>query len=236
MTIKDAKHRIAEIVQRWHDLTTSQLREYNEENTKNVFIQPLFEALGWDFHDLSQVTAEHRAGGGRVDFAFRVKGVSQFYLEAKPLRDELAAHQEWAKRAKSYAYNKGIPWAVLTNFKDLWVLTGDATPTRFITLSANDAILAPYLSYSLNSVVGQRQFDKTQYGQTRPGLNLTNIAAIVVPVPDDQERDMITGMIDTVRLRLREEQAVLMALHKAKSSVVDALLSGRVRLGGGSGD
>ncbi len=126
--VNDSVHaRISALVQKYREITATELGQYNEENTKNVFIQPLFEALGWDFHDISEVTAEHPTGRGRrVDYAFRVNGVSRFYLEAKPLRDDLHAHPEWLRQAVSYAYNKGIPWVVLTNFKSLWILPGDA--------------------------------------------------------------------------------------------------------------
>ena len=137
MNLEQAKQEIGQLVERFQALSPSQLRQLNEENTKNVFIQPLFEALGWNFHDLSEVTAELRAGRGRVDFAFRVNGVSQFYLEAKPLRDNLESNAEWAKQAVGYAYSKGIPWVILTNFKDLWGFTGDGA-RRFITLNARD--------------------------------------------------------------------------------------------------
>ena len=120
------RSQIADIVQRYRRVTSRELRSYNEENTKNAFIQPLFEALGWDFHDINEVSAEHPTGRGkRVDYAFRVNGVSRFYLEAKPLRDDLNTHPDWLKQALSYAYNKGIPWVVLTNFKSLWILPGD---------------------------------------------------------------------------------------------------------------
>ena len=133
---------IAELVLKYQQLTPLEVNSYNEENTKNVFIQPLFEALGWDFHDIHEVTAEHPTGSRRrVDFAFRINGVSRFYVEAKPLRDRLDAHPEWLSRAVSYAYNKGIPWVVLTNFKDLWLLPGDAEDPfhqGFVRIRADD--------------------------------------------------------------------------------------------------
>ena len=137
MNIEQTKQEIGQLVERFQALSPSQLRQLNEENTKNVFIQPLFEALGWNFHDVSEVTAELSAGRGRVDLAFRVNGVSQFYLEAKPLRYDLASNADWAKQAVGYAYSKGIPWVILTNFKDLWGFTGDGA-RRFITLNASD--------------------------------------------------------------------------------------------------
>ena len=136
------RREIAELVLKYQQLTPLEVNSYNEENTKNVFIQPLFEALGWDFHDIHEVTAEHPTGSRRrVDYAFRINGVSRFYVEAKPLRDTLDAHPEWLRRAVSYAYNKGIPWVVLTNFKDLWLLPGDVEdpqPRSFVRIRADD--------------------------------------------------------------------------------------------------
>ena len=133
---------VAELVLKYQQLSPADVNSYNEENTKNVFIQPLFEALGWDFHDIHEVTAEHPTGSRRrVDYAFRINGVSRFYVEAKPLRDRLDAHPEWLKRAVSYAYNKGIPWVILTNFKDLWLLPGDVEDPRtrsFVRIRADD--------------------------------------------------------------------------------------------------
>ena len=139
MTKESAKNQIGALVQKWQSVLPADLRQYNEENTKNVFIQPLFEALGWDFHNIEEVTAEHAAARGRVDFALRVNGVSRFYLEAKPLRDGLSSNSEWVKQAVGYAYGKGIPWVVLTNFKEFWGFTGDGE-RRFIALSADDYV------------------------------------------------------------------------------------------------
>ena len=126
------------LVDKYQRLSPLEISAYNEENTKNGFILPLFGVLGWDVTDESEVSAEHPTGDGRVDYTFKINGVSRFFLEAKPLRDELAHHPEWVKRAVSYAYNKGIPWVVLTNFKELWVFAGDAQGRRFLTLSAED--------------------------------------------------------------------------------------------------
>ena len=86
MTHREAREQVAQLVDNWQSLSVSALRDYNEENTKNVFIQPLFEALGWDFQDLSQVTAEHSTGRGRVDYAFRVNGFAILSRSKAPSR------------------------------------------------------------------------------------------------------------------------------------------------------
>ena len=103
---EQTRSQIEELVEKYQSLTASDKDKYNEENTKKDFIQPLFEALGWDMANAEEVWAEHPAARGPVDYAFRIGGVARFYLEAKPLKSNLA-NPDWVKQAISYAYNKG---------------------------------------------------------------------------------------------------------------------------------
>lgn len=135
-----ARPRVTALVSRYHALSPTQLRSYNEENTKKDFILPLFEALGWSVADAAHVTAEEKASNGRVDYAFMVDGVVRFYVEAKPLRDDIE-RPEWIEQAISYGYNKGVPWVVLTNFRQFQAfntLRRASTPAdaRFHNLAA----------------------------------------------------------------------------------------------------
>ena len=51
---------------------------YSEEETKRGFIEPLFEALGWDFSSKQEVTLEEQISGDRVDYGFlRFNGARQ---------------------------------------------------------------------------------------------------------------------------------------------------------------
>jgi type I restriction-modification system DNA methylase subunit len=138
MTTKDeARATIAALVGRFQALTPAQVRDtYQEANTRKDFVLPLFRALGWNTDDANDVFEHRRVGRRFPDYAFLIRGVSRFYLEAKPLRENLD-DLEWVKQAVSYAYNKGIPYVVLTNFKDLWVYNGDVKPQRFLVLSAD---------------------------------------------------------------------------------------------------
>jgi predicted type IV restriction endonuclease len=133
----EARQRIANLVAHWRSLTPSQIhQDYQEANTRKDFIRPLFDALGWNTALADEVFEEHRAANGAVDYAFRIRGVSRFYLEAKALRAELSSNSEWVKQAVTYAYSRGVPWVVLTNFKELWAFGGDVRAQRFLTLSA----------------------------------------------------------------------------------------------------
>jgi type I restriction-modification system DNA methylase subunit len=118
MTKEEAKNKIAELLLKYEHLSASEIKSYHEAKTKQGFIEPLFRALGWDFDDVNEVTPEESASKGRVDYAFKLNGVAQFYVEAKPLRADLT-NENYVKQTVTYAYNKGITWAILTDFHEL---------------------------------------------------------------------------------------------------------------------
>ncbi len=119
MDKEQAKKQISELVASFQQLTSKQISQYNEETTKKNFILPLFEKLGWGVYT-DEVAAEENVSGGRVDYAFKIGGVPRFYVEAKKLGSDIF-DINYAKQAITYAYNKGISWAILTNFKDILV-------------------------------------------------------------------------------------------------------------------
>ncbi|MBL7062296.1 MAG: N-6 DNA methylase [Dehalococcoidia bacterium] len=130
------RQEIAKLVDKYQNLPTTSIRKYTEADTRRVFILPLFEALGWDVYSREEVAEEVKTPGGRVDYVFKLHGVSQFYLEAKALRVELSK-PEYIKQAITYAYNKGMTWAVLTDFEGLQVYNAQ-TGRLFINLSCSD--------------------------------------------------------------------------------------------------
>jgi type I restriction-modification system DNA methylase subunit len=108
------KESIQALLDKYQGLAEKEKRSYNEANTVNAFIRPLFEALGWDFSNIDEVEAEKTIVKGRVDYVFKVKKVSKFCVEVKSLRHDLTDQDR--EQAISYAYNKGLTWAILTNF------------------------------------------------------------------------------------------------------------------------
>jgi hypothetical protein len=133
---KEARQELAKLVDKYQSLTPSAIRKYTEADTRRVFIMPLFHALGWDIYSRDEVAEEVKAATGRVDYVFRLHGVSQFYLEAKALKVELTK-PEYVKQAISYAYNRGIVWTVLTDFERLLVYNAQ-TGRLFINLSCDN--------------------------------------------------------------------------------------------------
>jgi hypothetical protein len=133
-----ARNKVAELVNSYKSLTPAQMKAFHEAKTKQGFIQPLFRALGWDFDNVEEVSPEESASKGRVDYAFKIKSVSRFYLEAKHLTADLN-NADFIKQAVTYAYNKGVTWAGLTNFERLRLFNSQ-TGQPFINLECNDYI------------------------------------------------------------------------------------------------
>jgi type I restriction-modification system DNA methylase subunit len=133
---EESRQKIAELVKKYESLSDKAIKAYNEANTKQAFILPLFAALGWDVFDTHEVTLEEAASNKRVDFAFKLNNVARFYLEAKPLKADLN-NPDYIKQAITYAYSNGVTWAVLTNFEELRLLNAQKS-TPFIQLTHKD--------------------------------------------------------------------------------------------------
>jgi len=53
-----------------------------------------------------------------VDYAFRLRGIPKYFLEAKSLKAGLE-NPEYAKQAINYSWHKDTTWAILTDFHGL---------------------------------------------------------------------------------------------------------------------
>ena len=112
-------------------------KDYLEAQTRKDFIDPLFEALGWDISNKAglppferEVLLEKGETSGRPDYNFRLGGASKFFVEAKAPPESLDSVRH-VLQAKSYAWNtKEVFIAVLTDFEGLKVFDASLTPDR----------------------------------------------------------------------------------------------------------
>src|SRR3989338_7676669 len=112
-----AKIKIQELVNKYSSVLNSRsIKKYTEEETKKGFIEPLFTVLGWDISNKEEVTAEESQLQGRVDYGFYLNGRIKFYVEAKSLKADIH-NEDYAKQAIRYSWNKGVDWAILTDFE-----------------------------------------------------------------------------------------------------------------------
>jgi hypothetical protein len=171
MTKEEAKNRLAELVSKYEGLSTSEIKSYHEAKTKQGFVLPLFQYLGWNVFNTDEVAPEEKVSKGRVDYAFKLHGVPQFYLETKPLKADLN-NPQFKEQVITYAYNKGVTWAVLTDFEGVQVFNAQ-TGQRFLNLNYKDYVTdfgKLWLLSRTSLLDGLLNKEAAQYGALPPSL------------------------------------------------------------------
>ncbi|MDZ4670685.1 MAG: N-6 DNA methylase, partial [Phototrophicales bacterium] len=140
ITKASAQTIIRDLVQKFRQ--DRQRDAYNEQQTREYFILPLFRALGWNTENPSEFSAEEQISRGRVDFGFYRHGVPVFYLETKRVSERLE-NPKFIRQAINYAYLRGVTWAVLCDFEQILVYnaqwdSNDIEKVRFLRLTYTD--------------------------------------------------------------------------------------------------
>ncbi len=106
--------------------------KYNEEKTIMTFIAPMFEALGWDFHNKqkfapsqeevrAQDDAKVDGRNKKPDFGFYYGKERLFFLEAKKPHENIKENPDYAKQLRDYGWNMKTPVSLLTDFEEFSV-------------------------------------------------------------------------------------------------------------------
>ena len=99
-------------------LKTGALSSVNEANARQVVVERLLQALNWDVYNLEEFRAEYAMGGQKVDYALLVSKAPKVFIEVKkPAVTDLARHE---KQLLAYAFQTGLPLALLTNCVQWW--------------------------------------------------------------------------------------------------------------------
>ncbi len=119
MTFKEQLKKLAEKV----DATRSQIA--TEEGTKNAFIMPFIQMLGFDVFDHNEVTPEFAADAGmrrseKVDYALLKNGKPILLIECKKCTEKLDKHGTQLIRYFTFSAAK---FGVLTNGIKFWFFT-----------------------------------------------------------------------------------------------------------------
>ncbi len=104
----------------------------NETEVRVQFIDPLFEALGWDIHNkhhyaetykdvIHEYSLRTTAHTEAPDYCFQVGGTRKFYVEAKRPAINVGADPAPAYQLRSYAWTSKLPLSLLTNFAEFAV-------------------------------------------------------------------------------------------------------------------
>jgi predicted type IV restriction endonuclease len=114
---------------------------YNETQLRREFIDPLFEALGWDVENRQGSAMPYRdvifedslkVGGATKapDYSFRIGGRRVFFLEAKKPAVNIAEDASPAFQLRRYAWSAKLPLSILTDFEEFAVYDCRSRPVR----------------------------------------------------------------------------------------------------------
>lgn len=124
---------IKELVDRYDSNRDQYLSNmYNEEQTRAEFINPFFEALGWDVANKNGYSPAYMdvvfEGTIRIDgqanapdYTFRIGQTRKFVVEAKKPAIRLKFDPAPALQIRRYSWSAKLPLGILTNFHELAV-------------------------------------------------------------------------------------------------------------------
>jgi len=107
-------------------------RTYNEAQLRQEFLNPFFAELGWDMYNeqqfaeaykevIHETSVEVEGAAKAPDYAFRVGGVTKFFVEAKKPSVNIEHSIHPAYQVRRYAWSAKLPMAILTDFEEFAV-------------------------------------------------------------------------------------------------------------------
>ena len=121
-----------------HEYTNPDI--FDEENTKVKFLNPFFEALGWNVRNeglsarFREVVFEDSIKvGGKTkapDYSFRIGGERIFFVEAKKPSQDISSNLEHAFQVRRYGWSAKLPLCILTDFEELAIYDTTIKPDK----------------------------------------------------------------------------------------------------------
>lgn len=155
----EAPKKIRDLVERFQQNYEHYIRpDYKETRLRVEFIDPFFEALGWDVRnaegtkelskDVIHEDAISVSGKTRApDYCFRIGGERKFFLEAKKpsvsLRDSVGP----AFQLRRYSWSVKLPIGILTDFEELAVYDCRQSPRATDKASVGRILYFSYKEY-----------------------------------------------------------------------------------------
>jgi Eco57I restriction-modification methylase/Type I restriction enzyme R protein N terminus (HSDR_N) len=155
-----APKQIRDLVQRFErNLESYQSQAYNETQLRREFIDPLFEALGWDvtnkagyaeaYKDVIHEDAIKVGSATKApDYCFRIGGARKFFLEAKKPAVSIKDEAGPAYQLRRYAWSAKLPLSILTNFEEFGIYDCRIPPKHNDKPSIGRILFLAYREYA----------------------------------------------------------------------------------------
>jgi len=131
---------------------------YNETQLREEFINPFFEALGWDIYNRSGIAPAYRdvihedsikmAGGTKApDYCFTLAGRRMFFVETKKPSVDIKTDIHPAFQLRRYAWSAKLPLSILTDFEEFAVYEARQPPKKGDKASKERIMYFTYRDY-----------------------------------------------------------------------------------------
>jgi type I restriction-modification system DNA methylase subunit/predicted type IV restriction endonuclease len=131
---------------------------YNETQLRREFLDPFFEALGWDVSNkqgyaeaYKEVIHEDAVKIGTAtkapDYSFRVGGTRKFFVEAKKPFINIKDDIDPAFQLRRYAWSAKLPLSILTDFQEFAVYDCRLKPVKTDKASIGRILYIKYDEY-----------------------------------------------------------------------------------------
>ncbi len=131
---------------------------YKETQVRREFIDPFFEALGWDvanrrgyaesYKDVIHEDAIKVGGVTKApDYCFRIGGKRMFFLEAKKPSVDISGDIHPAFQLRRYAWSAKLPLSILTDFEEFAVYDCRVRPEKSDKVSHSRILYLTFRDY-----------------------------------------------------------------------------------------
>jgi hypothetical protein len=160
MTIMPAPKEVIELVERFErNLEEYKSSRYKESQLRSEFLNPFFEALGWDVNNKQgyapayrEVIIEDSLSVGEwtksPDYCFKIGKERKFFLEAKKPSVNVKEDISPAYQLRRYAWSAKLPLSILSDFEEFAVYD-----TRIKPIKTNGAKVARIMYFTYKDYI-----------------------------------------------------------------------------------
>ncbi|NTW12380.1 MAG: restriction endonuclease subunit M, partial [Anaerolineales bacterium] len=150
---------VRQLVQRFEEhLEAYRSGKYNETQLRREFLDPFFEALGWDVlnklgyseenkHVIHEDSLDVEGVKKAPDYAFKVGKERKFFVEAKKPHVKIETNTETAFQLRRYVWSAKLPLGILTDFEEFAVYECRSKPKVSDSVKTGRVMLFHYTDY-----------------------------------------------------------------------------------------
>ena len=155
-----APQEVVELIERFdRNVETYKSIPYNETQLRREFLDPFFEALGWDvsntqgyaeaYKDVIHEDAIKVGGYTKApDYGFRIGGMRKFFLEAKKPSVDIKGDTHPAYQLRRYAWSAKLPLSILSDFEEFAVYDCRIKPVQTDRAATARTLYCKYTEYA----------------------------------------------------------------------------------------